>query len=233
MSEEDKMQRYSIITEKFPREFLLLQGTGCRWAKCTFCDYHTDTGDSPFEINRKVLERVTGEYGVIDIINSGSAMELDCETIEMIKSVILSKGIGTVWFEAHYMYRNRLADFARQFAPATVKFRCGVESFDPSLRSSWNKGIPADVTVQDIARHFKGVCLLCCTKGDSKDRIINDIAIAKKHFEYFSVNLFCNNSTTVERDEELVSWFVKELYPTLKDDTAMEILVENDNLGVG
>ncbi len=227
------MQRYSLITEKFPREFLLLQGTGCRWARCTFCDYHSDRSDSPFETNRKVLEQVTGEFGVIDIINSGSAMELDDETIMMIKDIVRSKGISTIWFEAHYMYRHRLEEFARLFAPATVKFRCGVESFDAALRSSWAKGIPADVTVADVAKYFKGVCLLCCTDGDSKERITNDIATAKKYFEYFSVNLFCNNSTTVKRDEALASWFVKELYPTLKDDAQIEVLVENIDLGVG
>lgn len=227
------MQRYSLITEKFPREFLLLQGTGCRWKKCTFCDYYDDASDSPFETNRKVLEQVTGKYGVLDIINSGSAMELDDETIELIKEIVVAKEIKTIWFEAHYMYRNRLQEFARQFAPATVKFRCGVESFDASLRSSWTKGIPASVTAADVAKYFKGICLLCCTVGDSKERIIRDIATAKEYFEYFSVNLFCNNTTPVKRDEELATWFVKELYPTLKDDRQIEVLVENCDLGVG
>lgn len=227
------MQRYSLIKEKFPREFLLLQGTGCRWAKCTFCDYYDDASGSPFETNRKVLEQVTGEYGVIDIINSGSAMELDDETIGMIKEVVVAKGVHTIWFEAHYMYRNRLADFARQFAPATVKFRCGVESFDPVLRSDWKKGIPASVTAVDVAEDFNGVCLLCCTVGDSKERIKNDIATAKRYFEYFSVNLFCNNTTAVRRDEELAAWFIEELYPNIKDDAQIEVLVENSDLGVG
>ena len=227
------MQRYSLISEKFPREFLLLQGEGCRWGKCTFCDYHSDISESPFETNRKVLEQVTGEYVVLDIINSGSAMELDAETIGMIKDVVRSKGINTIWFEAHYMYRNRLVAFAAQFAPAIVKFRCGVESFDAALRSSWAKGIPASVTAADVAKHFKGVCLLCCTVGDTKERIVSDIATAKKHFEYFSVNIFCNNTTVVKRDEELAAWFVKELYPILKDDAQIEVLVENNDLGVG
>lgn len=227
------MQRYSLITEKFPREFLLLQGTGCRWAKCTFCDYYSDRSHSPFNTNRKVLEQVTGEYGVIDIINSGSAMELDSETIAMIKETVVKNNIKTIWFEAHYMYRHRLADFARQFAPATVKFRCGIESFDPQLRSSWNKGVADNVTANDVARYFKGVCLLCCTVGDSKERIMNDIAEAKRHFEYFSVNLFCNNSTAIKRDEGLAEWFVKEVYPILKNDAQVEVLIENDNLGVG
>ena len=174
-----------------------------------------------------------GVYGVLDIINSGSAMELDEATLSLLERVVREKGIHTLWFEAHYMYRNRLAGFARQFAPATVKFRCGVESFDPQLRSSWNKGIPAGVTAADVAKYFKGVCLLCCTVGDSKERILNDIATAKRHFEYFSVNLFCNNTTAVKRDEELAAWFVNELYPTLKDERQIEVLVENSDLGVG
>ena len=227
------MQRYSLIKEKMPREFLLLQGTGCRWAKCTFCDYFGDCSSNPYEVNKKVLEQVTGEFGVLDIINSGSAMELDSDTIGLIKETIVEKNIKTVWFEAHYMYRNRLEAFAKQFMPTTVKFRCGIESFDPTLRSSWNKGVPSDVTAADIAEYFKGVCLLCCTQGDTKERILNDIATAREHFEYFSINLFCNNSTAVKRDAELAKWFEAEVYPMLKDMDGVEILLNNNDLGVG
>ena len=54
-----------------PREFVLLQSKGCKWGKCTFCDYHLDRNSSPFETNRLVLSRVTGVYGVLDVINSG------------------------------------------------------------------------------------------------------------------------------------------------------------------
>ena len=216
-----------------PREFVLLQGRGCRWGKCTFCNYHLDVSENPFEVNRPVLERVTGEYGVLDIINSGSAMELDEQTIELVKKVVREKNIHTLWFEAHFMYRNRLADFARLFAPAVVKFRCGVESFSPEQRKRWNKGIPEWVTPEDVARHFKGICLLCCTDDDSRERIVEDIKTAKEYFEYFSVNLFCNNGTPVRRDEVLVEWFKNDLYPLIKDDPAIEILVDNTDLGVG
>ena len=75
------LQRYSVIESVIPREFLLLQGRGCRWRKCTFCDYHNDISGDPYEINKAVLDRVTGVYGTLDIINSGSAMELDSQTI--------------------------------------------------------------------------------------------------------------------------------------------------------
>ena len=227
------MERYVIIHTILPREFVLLQGTGCRWKKCTFCDYHADVSDNPFTVNKGVLAQVQGVYGVLDVINSGSAMELDEQTIAMIKEVVQEKQIHTLWFEAHYMYRHKLAKFAEQFDGVEVKFRCGVESFDGSLRQQWNKGIAASVTAQDVAKHFQGVCLLCCTQGDSKERILKDIALAEQYFEYASVNVFCENSTSLKRDNALAKWFVEEVYPNLKDSSKIEVLVENTDLGVG
>ena len=227
------MDRYALIRTKMPREFVLLQGTGCRWRKCTFCDYHEDVSECPFEVNKPVLRRVTGQYGVLDIINSGSAMELDADTIALIKEVVREKKIHTLWFEAHYMYRKKLASFAEQFAPVKVKFRCGVETFDPELRDAWKKGIPSSVSAQDIARYFQGICLLCCTQGETKEHILKDIELARQHFEYFSVNVFCNNHTEVKQDKELAIWFTQEVYPTIKEDTRIEILMENTDLGVG
>ena len=227
------MDRYSRITTKTPREFILLQGTGCRWRQCVFCDYHEDVSEHPFEVNRKVIGKVTGEFGVLDVINSGSAYELDADTIRLLQDTIREKGIHTVWFEMHYMYRHKLKDFAQLFAPATVKFRCGVETFNPELRTSWKKGIPATVTAQDVAKYFQGICLLCCTQGETKEHILNDIELAKEHFEYFSINLFCNNHTEVKRDETLAEWFISEVLPTVEDDNRIEVLLNNTDLGVG
>jgi hypothetical protein len=227
------MERYAIIHTILPREFVLLQGTGCRWKKCTFCDYHADVSDNPFAVNKEVLTQVQGVYGVLDVINSGSAMELDEQTIEMIKEVVREKQIHTLWFEAHYMYRHKLAKFTEQFDEVEVKFRSGVESFDSCLREQWNKGIAVSVTAQNVAKHFQGVCLLCCTQGDSKERILKDIALAEQYFEYASVNVFCENSTSLKRDNALAKWFVEEVYPNLKDSNKIEVLVENTDLGVG
>lgn len=227
------MDRYAVIHSKLPREFVLLQGTGCRWQQCTFCDYHLDIGSNSFEINREALSHVSGIYGILDIINSGSAIELDSNTIALIQQIILDKNIHTLWFEAHYMYRHQLSEFAKQFFPTEVKFRCGVETFDTQLRDKWHKGIPSHVSPQDIAQYFQGVCLLCCTQGDTRQRIIEDIAIARQNFEYFSINLFCNNGTSLQRDEQLVQWFEQEIYPTIKDLPGVEILLNNTDLGVG
>ena len=189
--------------------------------------------DNPFAVNREVLAQVQGVYGVLDVINSGSAMELDEQTVKMIKNVVKEKKIHTLWFEAHYMYKNQLAKFAEQFEGIKVKFRCGVETFDGRLREQWKKGIAASVTAEDVAKYFQGVCLLCCTNGDSQERILRDISLAEQYFEYASVNVFCENTTAIKRDEELVKWFVDEVYPMLKQSKKIEILINNTDLGVG
>ena len=227
------MERYSVIHTKMPREFVLLQGKGCRWGKCTFCDYHSDVSGDAYAVNAEVLQKVTGCYGVLDVINSGSAMELDEDTLSLIAEVVREKSIHTLWFEAHYMYRHRLSRFAARFAPATVKFRCGVESFDGVQRRLWNKGVPSSVTPADVARYFSGVCLLCCTEGESFERMAEDVDIAERLFEYYSVNLFCNNSTAHRRDEALVVRFMDELYPRLAASGKAEVLLGNTDLGVG
>ena len=227
------MERYAVIHTVMPREFVLLQGLGCKWRQCTFCDYHTDLSADPYSVNKPALDCVTGVYGVLDIINSGSAMELDSQTIEEIQRIVKLRHIHTIWFEAHYMYRHQLAQFAEQFPGVTVKFRCGIESFDGRLRELWNKGVRAHVCVEDVAKYFQGVCLLCCTEGDTQERILQDIAWAQEHFEYASVNIFCENTTPVKRDHHLAQWFIRELYPQLKRSNKIEILINNTDLGVG
>ena len=228
------MNRYSKITEKFPREFVLLQGTGCKWRQCTFCDYHTDVSTDPFEVNRQVLEQVTGKYGVLDVINSGSAFELDDRTISLLQRIIVEKNIHTLWCEMHWMYRNRLDQFIERInSNLSIKFRCGIETFNPQLRQQWCKGVPLTVTPEDVAQYFQGICLLCCVEGQTKETILSDIELAQRYFEYFSVNLFCNNTTSVRRDEALAEWFIQEVYPAIKDNPKIEILIENSDLGVG
>ena len=36
------MERYNKITNKNPREIVLLKGRPCAWGKCRFCDYIED-----------------------------------------------------------------------------------------------------------------------------------------------------------------------------------------------
>lgn len=227
------MERYSLITTGMKREFILLQGTGCRWRKCTFCDYYEDVSENPFEINKQVLGNVTGIYGVLDIINSGSCQEYDEETIRLIQKTTVEKNISSLWFESHWMYRNTLESFRKLFPSADVHFRCGAETFNPKLRTSWNKGIAEDVTPEDIRKYFDGVCLLVGIKGQTREDIMKDVEIAERLFDYYSVNLFCPNSTATERDDELAEIFIREIAPIIRRSPKAEVLIENTDLGVG
>lgn len=67
------MERYSKITKKDKREIVLLIGNGCKWQKCKFCNYYLDrtkNEEEQYKINNEVLSKVTGEYGVLEAINS-------------------------------------------------------------------------------------------------------------------------------------------------------------------
>lgn len=228
-----ELVRYSLIKTKFPREFLLLQGTGCVYKKCRFCDYYNDVSANPFEINRPVIEKISGETGTLDIINSGSCFELDKDTLELIRIKALEKNVHTIWFEAHYLYKNKLSEFRKKFPGITLKFRTGVESFNPKIRQFLNKGIPHNVTAFDISKNFNGVCLLVGFAGQTCDDITNDVRLARKYFEYTSVNVFVENSTSLKRDSTVVSWFKEEFYPQIKYDPSIEFLLNNTDLGIG
>ena len=227
------MERYSIISKGLKREFILLQGTGCRWRKCTFCDYHLDVSEDPYAINREVLERVTGIHGVLDAINSGSCQEYDDRTLRLLQDTVRDKKIHTLWLETHWMYRKTLAGFRGLFPGAELHFRCGVETFDPQLRTAWNKGIAEDVTPEDIREYFDGICLLAGVKGQTAEGIMKDVETADALFDYYSVNLFCPNSTSVERDDRLAELFIRELAPVIRRSPKAEVLIENTDLGVG
>ena len=227
------LNRYSKITYKFPREFILLQGKGCFWKKCTFCDYYSDTSDNAFEINRSVLQKVTGFNGVLDVINSGSTMEIDEKSINLLIKTVKEKNIKELWLEVHWAYRNVLEDFAKKFEGVTVKYRTGIETFDPNLRKFWNKGVPENVTPFDVAKYFKSVCILVGTEGQTFETVVSDIEIAQKYFERFMINIFCPNTTNVKPNHELIDRFMKEIYPTIKDNPKIEISLNTTDLGVG
>ena len=98
------MERYSRIINKNKREIVLLRAFPCAWGKCTFCDYIADNGKNEAEMvrqNREVLSNVTGEFQVLEAINSGSCFELPKETLADIRNVVKDKGIERLIFESH------------------------------------------------------------------------------------------------------------------------------------
>lgn len=124
------MERYNIISEKNKREIVLLRGSGCVYKKCTFCDYYTDSCKNPQEnylLNQSVLEQVTGQYGNLEVINSGSVFELDEKTLDLIKSICHEKKISTIHFESHYLYRKKIPDLRKYFSEFDLKMKLALK----------------------------------------------------------------------------------------------------------
>lgn len=228
------MERYSVITEKNPREIVLLRAFPCAWGKCAFCDYIEDNGRNREEMeeqNRQVLSQVTGGLGVLEAINSGSCFELPRETLEDIKTIAGEKNIRRLIFESHWIYRHRLEEL-REFFRIPVTYKIGVETFDYDFRERVLNKHADFKSPQEVASFFDSICLMVGIKGQTKEMIRNDIAILKQYFSHGTVNVFNNNSTPIRRDEELVRWFMEE-YRWLLDDPDVEVLYNITDFGVG
>lgn len=228
------MERYSRITNKNQREIVLLKAKPCAWGKCTFCDYIYDNSvniPEMVKVNREVLKRVTGEFGVLEVIDSASCFELPEETFKDIRQVVRDKKIKKLFFESHYMYRHRL-DEIREFFGIPIIFKTGVESFNEQFRENYLNKHAGFKTPEEVARYFDSPCILVGIKGQTKEMIRTDIEILKKYFKLGTVNVFTDNSTRVKKDPELVKWFIEE-YKYLDDDPTIEVLYEKTDFGVG
>lgn len=227
-------ERYSRITGKNEREICLLRGFPCRWGRCAFCDYIEDNGRDEAamaEQNRRVLAQVTGETGVLEVINSGSCFELPETTLEDIRGLVREKGIGKLFFESHWMYRRRLEEMRRRMGVPIV-FKVGVETFDRGFRQKvLNKNMEFE-SPQQVAEYFDSPCLMVGIQGQTKEMIAYDIECLKKYFKLGTVNVYNNNTTPIKRDEELVRWFM-DAYSWLLEDPSVEVLYEITDFGVG
>lgn len=233
------MERYGIITEKNPREIVLLRGKGCQWRRCTFCDYHLDSSldaAANFALNREVLAHVTGEYGRLEVINSGSFVDLDPKTVWEIREIAVQKNIGVLHFECHWMHRKELEPFRLFFAEVGVRviYKIGVETFDIPLREKvLQKGIGVALPAEIVAAGFEEVNLLCGLHGQTAKSMIEDIRIGLAFFSRVCVNLMTKNTTKVAPDPEAVAAFMCEVLPRYRHDPRVDILLENTDFGVG
>ncbi len=227
-------ERYSKITNKNMREICLLKGFPCVWGKCAFCDYIEDNGrdkKAMAALNRSVLKKVTGEFGVLEVINSGSCFELPEETLSDIEAVVKEKKITKLFFEAHWIYRKRL-DEMRKRMQVPIVFKIGVETFDNEFRQKVLNKNAGFSDPKEVAEYFDSPCLMVGIQGQTKEMIARDMECLKKFFRLGTVNVYNNNTTPIRRDEELVRWFMKE-YRWLLDDPSVEVLYEITDFGVG
>ncbi len=232
------MIRYAMITEKNPREIVMLRGSGCKWRRCRFCDYHLDYSKDEaanFALNRLQLQKVTGKYHCLEVINSGSFVDLDEQTLSLIEQVCLEKDITQVHFECHWMHRESVADFRKRFADKgiTLKIKIGVETFDFKFREGvLDKGIPTDDPAE-IARYFDEACLLFGLTGQTADSMKRDIETALTYFQRVCINIMTTNGSSLQPDDTVISLFVRELYPLYAENPRIDILMENTDFGVG
>lgn len=228
------MERYSKITSKNQREIVLLKAYPCAWGKCAFCDYTDDNSrdvESMVSLNEEILSMVTGEFGVLEVINSGSCFEIPKKTLETIRKIIQEKKIKHLFFEAHWMYRHRLEEM-KEYMGIPITFKIGVESFDYDFREGYLKKNAKFNSPSEVSKYFASVCLMVGIKGQTREMIDRDIEYMLKYFERGTVNVFVNNTTDIKRDEDLVAWFC-EKYAYLDEDPRVEVLYNNTDFGVG
>jgi len=230
------MQRYSKITNvhKYKREIVLLKSRPCAYGKCTFCDYILDNSTNIDEINAinmDVLNNITGEFGILEVINSGNIFEIPQATKDEIKRIVKAKNIQLLFVEAHWMYKDHLHKIKNLFN-VDVFIKTGLESFDYNFRENiLNKGFYHE-SVEQLSKMYDSVCLLIGVQGQTREVIKSDIETAKKYFKHTTLNLYVNNTTPIKADKNLRDWFIKE-YEYLKNDPQFEILYNIEDFGVG
>lgn len=230
------MERYAEIDKKYKREIVLLKARPCKWGKCRFCDYIEDNEldeEKIDQINKKVLEKVTGKYGVLEVIDSASFFELTENTKKMIKDLVDSKNIHTLFFECHWIYRKKVHEIREYFKNQKIILKTGVETFDNDFRENYLKKGARFKTYEDVFKYFDSPCIMVGIKGQTKEMIENDMNIILNHFSHATVNVFNENSTDVKRDDELLAWFLEKYHEKLKDNPKIDYLYNITDFGVG
>ena len=232
------LNRYSVINSKNKREIVLLRGSGCKWKKCRFCDYHLDFSNDAsqnYALNKTVLKNVSGIYKTLEIINSGSFIDLDKKTISLIKDICVRKNIHSLHFECHWIHRDKINDLKEYFRNDNidVKIKSGIETFDYNFREKYLiKGIP-DVSPSEIAKYFDEICLLFGLKGQTLETMEKDIQIGLKYFERICVNIMTENGTPVKPDKSVIKTFKENLYKKYSEYENIDILIKNTDYGIG
>lgn len=230
------MERYAEIDKKYKREIVLLKARPCRWGKCRFCDYIEDNEideEKIDQINKKVLEKVKGKYGVLEVIDSASFFELTENTKKMIKENSDSKNIHTLFFECHWIYRKKVDEIRKYFKNQKIIIKTGVETFDNDFRENYLIKGASFKTYKDVLKYFDSPCIMVGIKGQTKEMIERDMDIILNHFSHATVNVFNENSTDVKRDDELLTWFLETYHEKLKDNPKIDYLYNITDFGVG
>ncbi len=227
--------RYSVVNGNFQREIVLLKGSTCSYGKCKFCNYTLDNSNDlkqNFILNKTVLDQVSGQNGVLEVINSGNVFDLDQDTLNYIVDIVNNKNIHTLYFES---YLNEIKNFdiiRKMFPNVDIRFRIGIETFNDELRGKLGKPFVFDKLKDSISNEYYSACLLFCIENQSMDDLLFDIKTGLEYFKQLTINVFVDNDTEIKSNKELKRQFINELYPIIKDNNRLEILIDNKDLGV-
>ena len=227
--------RYSKYTGHHPREVVLLKGLPCVWSRCTFCDYIDDNTTDQAAIRRvadEELMKVTGQFGRLQVINSGSIQELPLFLREQIRDLIKARGIGEFWTESYWSYRKDYAQ-TRAFFEVDTHLFLGVETFDDRLRNEvLNKSMHWE-SPDVVAAATDAICLMVGFRGQTKDTVRRDIDLLRTKFRYGIVNLFNENRLSAGlMDDDIKQWF-REEFASLEAEPNLNVLWHNTDFGVG
>lgn len=239
MSNPHPSERYSFIEDKNPREIVLLRGSGCKWRRCRFCNYHLDFSldqAANDALNLDVLSHIQGKTGVLEVINSGSFSDLSETTLAAIIDTMKAHNIHRLHVECHWNDRAAIAPFRTRLEKEgiTLKVKAGIETFDGRFRETvFDKGIPEDTTPEEMAQYFNECCLLFGVEGETKEQMQSDIQIGLTYFDRICINIMIDNGTPVKRSESVVNLFISDILPNIKNNTRIDILLNNTDFGVG
>ena len=238
MSADFNPKRYDVITIKNPREIVMLRGSGCKWRRCTFCDYHLDFSrdeEANFQLNSSVLSQVTGLYHDLEVINSGSFNELDPQTIDAVEQICINNDIHNLHFEMHWMHRHSIEALRSRFASHGIRVhvKMGVETFDPVFRDDVLKKGMDHVSPEEIVGYADDVCLLFGLTGQTLSSMQYDLETGLRLFDRVCVNIMTPNTTRVKPDAAVIDVFRKNLYDSYIGNPRVDILLQNTDFGVG
>ncbi|MBN2190605.1 MAG: radical SAM protein [Candidatus Aureabacteria bacterium] len=229
------MKRYSVYEGKYPREVLLLKSFPCGFKGCSFCDCaseHSKNEKEIIEIASAELDKVTGVFRRLEVLNSASFFDFPVQVWQIIKDTVERRGIEELIVEANWNYKKRFKEIT-DFFNCKIRVKVGVETFDHKIRKSVMKKEMEFSGPKEIIKFTDSIRLLVGLKGQTQKSIRNDISIALSYFDYISVNLLHKNrKTSARHDSKLIEWFNEE-YKDLHVVPGVEVLIQRIDLGVG
>ena len=172
---------------------------------------------------------------MLEAINSGSIFELNQRSRKELLDTCIKKNIKRLIIESHYMYYRQIAEFRKECKELGIdlKVKGGVETFDEDFREDIMKKGFGRPTLEQLKEVFDEINLLVGVKGQNIEQVKKDLEIGINNFERICVNLYKEMDDIMEADEELKKEFIREVYPLYKENSKVDILIENTDFGVG